>query len=761
MVFSDSLPGTPLYVSPTVDGIQKDGFVMIVPYKNGFLISPKTLKGIGVTLHDAASGPGGDVYVPATGPESASIDMPNQAVNFKLPNADLLASVTSLSDPASTTPATSAIGAFADYDLHMTPAIGPHHTQSAFSVAGSLLTVLFSPEGFLSDNSLILLPAPAGGGEKMFTRLSTTYEYDQPRVPRVWRLGDVITAPPGWARAEFLGGFQVATDYALQPSRITFPTPVIGQSLAQPSAVALLVNNAKAYQGNFAAGPFSLVGIPIVSGLNEVTVQTRTPSGQVSTQTVHFYSSNTMLAKGLVDYNLSAGYVRHHYGQAHDFYATPAFDGTVNLGITDDLTGTLHSEGSPNVDVLGGGLETSGDWGDLSGAIAISENRRPGRHRRQEGALFSLQYSRDSPVFGVSAGMIDTTPGYNDLGIENGAIYPALNWHLSVSDVLPGNAGSLSFAYTDERLMRHWNSSFYLLSYSVQFFRGWDFTLSAYQGAVNAAGVTQPSDGFNAGISIPIGGNSTAGASLRTGSGQTPEAGESFADTQSGIEGASGEIENNTGNFTERGVRLQDVNPYASAYADVAQYGNSYTADLDVSGSVIAMDGLYFTRPANTAFAVVDFKYPKIPIYVANQPIGRTNASGRLLVPNLIANFPNQISIDPAALPLTASISDDEITVTPPAYGGVIAKFPAAQLNAAYLTIELSSGANPPAGSLLYLAGSTTPLVIGYDGDVYIENPPSHIAATVVMETTTCRVDFNLPASTRYDLRGTPVKCVN
>ncbi len=758
--FANDVPANPLYLSPIVDGIQKDGVVAVIPYKDGVLVSPKGMTSIGISPEIGTLGPNGDIFIPSAGPVSASIDMQNQIVRFTVPQKTLLSTVTAVSTPVNVTPASSATGVFVNYDFNLIAPFGGGQHQGQTSLSGSLMGVLFSRYGFLDSNNLILVPQSASAGsQSTFTRLNTTYEFDQPDVPRAWRVGDVITNPPGWGRSEFLGGFQVATDYGLQPNTITFPTPIIGQSLAQPSDVSLLVNNANAYQGNLNAGPFSLVGIPVINGLNEVTIQTRTPSGEIVSQTVPFYASTTMLAAGLTSYNVSTGYIRHNYGQINDFYSTPAFDGTLNYGITNYLTGSIHTEDAPNLDVMGGAMETSGNWGDLTGAFAVSEYRPSGDYKHRTGRLFAVEYSRYSPIFGISAGIVDASTGYNDLGIETNTLYPALSWHVTGSMSLPAHYGSIETGYTDQAITPHQSAEFYLGSYSVQFFRDWDFIVSGFKGTTSTYGVGRPSDGFNIGISIPLGGSNIASVSINSGSGQSPEYGETYQNYPPTVEGFGGSAGNYMGDYTSRYAQLQDVNQYTEITADIAQYKDTHTAQLQASGSVIAMDGLYFSRPTNNSFAVVDLGYPNIPAYLANQPVGQTDSSGKILVPSLLPNYPNKLSIDPNALPLSASIVDDNVSATPPTYGGVVVKFPAAKMNAAFLTIELAGGTHPPPGSLLYVAGNNAPLIIGYDGNVYIQDPPRHLTASVIMTAERCHLSIDLPPAAHSALIAKIVKC--
>jgi outer membrane usher protein len=599
----------------------------------------------------------------------------------------------------------------------------------------------------------------SGTNQSQITRLNTTYEVDQPSIPRVWRAGDIATNPPGWGRAEFLGGMQVASDYGLQPTKITFPTPIIGQSLAQPSDISLLVNNVSAYQGNADAGPFALVDIPVVNGINQVTVQTRSASGQVVSRTVPFYASATMLAPGLSSYDASIGFIRHNYGALNNFYATPAFDGSFSYGLTNQLTTSVHMEAARNLGLVGGGGEVSGILGDLTADYAFSVHQKLDLYPRQSGRLYSVQYSRSSPAFGISGGIISATSGYNDLGIETNASYPILTWHAAGSATLPWQIGNITLAYTASSIRRHSQDGFALASYSGQITNRLTFSISCFHGVVRAFGVSTPNEGCNAGISLALGRYGTASGSASFGSDQTPEWSQAYQNDPSTTQGFGGSLNNAMGDYISRDITLQDVNPLADISANVAQTGPAESAQLNLSGSLIEMDGFYISRPANDSFAVVDFGAPNIPVYLSNQKVGNTNHAGRLLVPGLVPNYQNMISIDPSALPLNMSMHDDEITVTPPSVGGVLASFPLQKLDAEMLQIRMPHRRLAPAGSLLYLDGNPTPIVIGYDGYVYINNPPKHLAGTVITTAGHCLINTDIVISVHDALIGRPVSC--
>ncbi|MCB8881562.1 fimbrial biogenesis outer membrane usher protein [Acidisoma cellulosilytica] len=713
--------------------------------------------------------------IPASGPVSAVIDNATQTIVFTLPAKYILPSITNLSGNSPIqAPATAATGAYFNYNLGVTTPFSGSNGESNASLLGTINGVLFSPWGMLISQTGLQLPSVPGSDQPAVARLSTTYEYDDVQAPRAIRLGDVITTPPGWARGNLMGGFQIASDYSvLQPSTVIFPTPQIGSNLSLPSAVSLLVNSAQAYNGNLNAGPFALVGIPVLSGLNSITVQTRSPSGQVSSQTLPFYVSATMLKAGLTTYAGTVGYLRQNYGTLQDGYSIPATDDTISHGISNDYTGTLHLEASPSLALFGATLETSGFFGDVSVSAAGSA------HQGALGTLASVNYTRSGNKLSLSAGATLASPGYYDLAAENGAPFPRLNWYLSAGLSLPYHLGNLNAAYTAQvatptaetpneysyyglqQSVPDGDSQFLVISYSKIFWDDWSLNVSAFAGQSESQSETTRSNGIDISLSFPLGGTPRGGLSLGAGSSQGPQYGQSFSDLPRTQYGYGVQLQNQIGNYGSSYALFQANTHLSNVSVTLARFDDQESAQLLANGSIAMLDGIHFSSPTRSAFALVDVGYPDIPVSLFNQPIGKTDASGKVFVPGLTSNYPNLISLDPKDLPLSANFKTNSIAVVPPLYGGVVAHFPSKPITDVMIRITEPDGSFPAPGSLIYLKGSDSPnTVIGYDGEALIVNAPKHLEGYVLTSRTKCRLSANLSVTTDHYLKGQSVKCL-
>ena len=144
-------------------------------------------------------------------------------------------------------------GLYLDYDLaYMSDELDRY--PFAF-----LAPTLFGSAGVLHSEFLYRgLDTPAGELEdfEQFVRLDTTFTRDDPGQMRAYRAGDVLSAPGPWGASLRLGGLQVASNFATQPSLVTFPVPYLEAAAQTPSTVDLYIDGVLRYRDNVDAGFF-------------------------------------------------------------------------------------------------------------------------------------------------------------------------------------------------------------------------------------------------------------------------------------------------------------------------------------------------------------------------------------------------------------------------------------------------------------------------------------------------------------------------
>lgn len=544
----------------------------------------------------------------------------------------------------------------------------------------------------------------------------------------------------------------VASNYELQPNAITFPTPTVNGTLADPSSVSLLVNNANAYQSNRTAGPFSIVGIPVLNGVNSLTVATRDAAGHVVTQTTSFYVSPTMLRSGLTTYSVAAGYLRHNYGTRFDGYAIPGFQATVSHGFS-GFTMTGHAEAAPKLALFGTSFETAGYMGDFTVAGAASESRQG------SGWLASANYSRSGKMINLNVGFTATSHNYQDLAAIDGQPYPSFSWHASAGVTLPWNAGSVSVAYDDERFWHGADAAFMIGSYYRNLWAGWTMTASAFEGFSSFdGGAVQRSFGATLTLSIPLGNDINSDAGINVGSSQLPAFTNSVDYSNGGLTGLSVQAANQTGSDPYRYFEATDTTRYGQVSGAVRQFGGSISTDLSARGSVVAFGGLHMTRPTGHSFALLNVGYPHVRVDLQNQPIGRTDANGDIFIADPLPRQKNVVEIDPRDLPVTANMTNSQATFVPPLYGGIVAKIKT-EKNSSVLLHIMRNKKSVAVGDLLYINGSNSPMVIGYSGAVLVKNPTGHITGRVVGRGWTCHFNVHVKTTMKTYLIGVDVPC--
>ena len=180
--------------------------------------------------------------------------------------------------------------------------------------------------------------------------------------------------------------------------------------------------------------------------------------------------------------------------------------------------------------------------------------------------------------------------------------------------------------------------------------------------------------GAFAGISIPIGQSAsvTSGAtSSRSGTSITTDASRPLG-SQAGSYGWR--VRDSEGAVAARSASGSYRSSVATVQGGVEQsQGTALRGLAQVDGAVAAMgSGVFFANRIDDSFAVVDVGTPGVPVLYENRPVGETNSSGKLLVPNLRAYGSNKISIDPKGLGVNDEIETTEDVVAPADRSGVV-----------------------------------------------------------------------------------------
>lgn len=575
----------------------------------------------------------------------------------------------------------------------------------------------------------------ARGADGGYVRYDTSWTHSDPGSLASVTLGDVVTPSLSWSRSLRMGGIEWRKNFSLRPDLLTYPVANLSGTAVVPSSVSLYVNGIQQMSAAVPSGPFVLNQVAGLNGAGQATIVTRDALGRTVSNSMPLYVDTRLLAPGLVDYALDLGALRRGYGRSSfDYASSPAATGSLRYGLSERLTVETHAEAGSGLANGGAGLLWRlGQLGVLNGALAAS------RAGQGAGCQAAFGYQYVSPGFSVDAQTMRASRRYADLGSAEGTPVSRVNDRLSLSMAL-GHAQSAGLSWvasqdgvlpTRARIASAlWSSSFghgVFLSLSGyrdldnRKLRGVAFSLSAALGERVGASANLAQQGGETTRSVALsrapdyaGG---LGWSLQKGSVGERE----FDQAQARYLGSAGEI-------------------------SVLTQGNgiSRSTAAGLNGSLVLMDGsLNASRQVGGGFALVATGVPDLPVLHENRLIGRTDASGHLLVPDLIPYMPNQISIDTSGLPADVRIASAAASIVPQRQAGVLAGFGIERFTAATVLVRGADGKPVPDGSPVRNADSGATTIVGYDGVVFVDGLKEHNRLLIGSGAGACEVRFD------------------
>ena len=680
--------------------------------------------------------------------------------------------------------ATSNWGAAVNYDLFASTASWWPGERLGFG-SGSLTfdARAFSPLGVFNQSAIL--------GSTAFTsqtalRLDTTWRYDDEDRGLTYRAGDVINAGLPWTRPVRLGGVQVQHGLGLRPDLILGPSATVSGSAAVPSSADVFVNNFRIFSQPVDSGPFRIENLPAIDGAGSATLVLRDVTGKESRQAVPFFVSSRLLAPGAIDYSAEAGYARLYYGVS-SFDYDPHLLGSASLrgGLTDWATLEAHAEGGHGLfnggvgatlavmqrAVVDASLASSSYKGKWGGQVGF------GASTNVLGATLDVSTQRTLGPY-TDLAEVTAPPGVSSSILSSylfgGAANPLFSPLLLSTSLAPPRALdriSLTFPHA----LQIASANFSLVNQvdgdgavsriaSVGLTRNFKGGLSAF--ATTFADFAHRRDyGVLAGLSYTFGG----GISVST---QSMLQGRAFSQATEIYKSAGQDVGDYGGSVSDQ----EGANRYLRATADyqsavgrasvvAAQYGSgarsAAAASGEFSGSFATLGGGFgFAPRIPDAFTMVDAGAPGVTVLEDNRVVGKTNASGRLMVTGLRGFQDNKIGIDATTLPLEAQASATELAVRPRAQSGVVADFKV-RTDARDAQIKLIDEAGKPIPVGAQVArGGAGPAIVGYDGIAYLGDLSPHNIVTVRASGQACLATFDF-APTRHAARPTigPIVC--
>jgi len=632
---------------------------------------------------------------------SVEFDDATQSARVMLPPEAFLPTRTSAVSPDLPQVTAAGLGAFANYDL-FGEQVDDHTSLGALLDLG-----IFGSRGVVT-NSLI---GRGGDDQREVLRLDSTWTLDLPERLATLRVGDSISTSGAWGRSARFGGLQFGTNFSTQPTLITTPLLYAQGEAVVPSTVDVFVNGRRVASEDVPPGPFSIDRLPPISGAGQMQVVVTDALGRQQVISQPYYTGPTLLRAGLNEYSFEAGAIREDYALRSNAYGNLLMSGTFRRGITDRFTAEVHAESQA------GGASAAGlDTALQVGTIGILTLTAAAGGDGDLGWLGGSGFEHNGQFFNAFVRTQYASEDFAQLGTSARRDRPKQRSFGGMGFNL-GQYGNLQFSYGRQTTWSSPASETIGLSHSV--------TLGAY-GYLGLVASHTINDGSSTDLflnwTLPFGDRRTAALSLQHSPGATSgETFEAVASLQQSLPAGAG-----AGYY----VALSSTENAQLDYflqGDAGLVGVQYARRNGTDGwRANANGGLAFTgagvmpaRRLDQSFAVVEVAdFPDMTVYVENQPIGRTDSKGRVLLDSLRAYERNAISIDPTELPLDASLATPAMTVTPAYRSGPVVRFPVVRASAATLRLLQDDGTPVPAGASIITRNEQVPVAL--NGFVYL-----------------------------------------
>ncbi|WP_332826901.1 fimbria/pilus outer membrane usher protein [Ramlibacter sp.] len=562
---------------------------------------------------------------------------------------------------------------------------------------------------------------------KRVTRGATQAIWDDRKNARRYIAGDVVSHAGPYGSTITGAGAMVAKVYDLAPDLVRQPTANIHASTTLPADVEVQVDGTTIYRGRVAPGPITLDNLLLSGGTRTVRVVVTDSAGRQQIIEQPFLFADTVLAKGFHEYNYFAG-KRSDISETNTFvYRESAWQGYHRYGLSDDLTVSAGGEGNADFHNVGAGITLRSD---RAGLLAVDLMRHTDRAAGTSANGWSARYTYQSPLGSLVLGRRQFGDRFHSFATALDNPFPRREtrigfatswWRLNFS---ADWVRSVKAAETQDNRFARLSTN---LSRKVSLFAEYQTT------RVNG----KDGSAFNVYLRADLENDHWVSTTAQSQSGihdyevqagkQLP-AGEGFGyrvgTTVSSADGGSSQ----RSSFLAADLNLRPAS--ASLYAQTTPGGQGGTYVLgQVSGALVALDGYWgMTRQVTDGFALVKLGVPQkdVEILLNNQPQGRTDALGRLFLPQVGSFGRQDITINDKELGMQYTMTERRRTIAPSYRSGTIVDFGVRKVNAVAGTAwQVQGGERKPIVARSWtMAGDAGSVAIetGSAGDFYLEN---------------------------------------
>lgn len=586
-------------------------------------------------------------------------------------------------------------------------------------------------------------------GEEKFTRLMSSVTFDRRQDLRRVTAGDFFASSGEPGNSLNLGGISVSKVYRIDPYFLRHPLAEFSGLAALPSEVGIYLDGNRIRTERISPGEFRLRNLSSYDGAGVVTVTIKDAFGREEKVSYPYYFTDSLLRKGLHEYSYNAGFLRREFGIRSDEYGGAAFSFFHRYGYDDSLTVGVRGEGDregmnlgPTATFRGGvpGVATASVAGSVGkgggGAAALASHVY--QDRRFSTNVFLRAFSRKYAIAGrETADRVRYDAG---AGIGYGtARFGSLFLNADTSKMYAGtDRRTVSVGYSRNLARR--------ISALVTWrnVRDTDSTEEIFLGLTwylrpeySASASYQRSGGADIGRvqvqkNLPVG----EGIGFR-GTVERREA-----------QGDSSVLANPFLQYNGRyGIYSAE---YLGEYGGAEKSREAYR--LSAAGGVAYVGGTFgFSRPIQDSFGLVTVGgLEGVRVYRNNQEIGRTDAKGRVFVPDLGSYYENQISVNDRDIPIEYGLGGVTRIVSPPLRSGSVIPFEIRKIRAVTGILDVKSGETiSPAGHCevkIGVAGKEIAFPTGREGEFYFEDlPPGTYRAVAEGKGKPCAFELTVP----------------
>ncbi|VEB15457.1 P pilus assembly protein, porin PapC [Enterobacter hormaechei] len=664
--------------------------------------------------------PAGEVNLSTLSSVRVEYDSSAQRLMLTVPRDRVAARITSFSGQSAQSKPHYGRGALLNYDVYTNHT---EHTGGQASVWHEFRyfneDYSFSSTGYARQNF-----AGSSGQQEGYVRYDSTLLITNEEDATTWTVGDVISDALSWSTSVRMGGISYGRDFSLRPDLVTWPLPAFSGEAAVPTSVDLFINGYRSGSTRLQPGPFTLTNLPYINGAGDAVLVTTDALGRQVSTTLPFYVSSDLLKQGLSDGAVTLGSLRRNYGIENFDYGPAAGSGSYRYGVTDWLTLEGHAEGAESLALGGAGTVLKlGRFGVVNTSYTQS------RMRGDEGGQMNWGYQYSTSEFSVATQHTRRDRGFGNLALydqptvydeyDNPVASLSRNTDQYSLTFNLGDYGNIGAAWIGVESFDSRKTELLNLSWSRNLWRSSSIYLAASR--------DQQRDDWTVALSlqVPLGERDSAAVTFEN----TPDAGSTqrinYNHSMPSDGGFSWNMawanQSRSSNYQQAtlGWRNNNVELQGGGYGEKGMM----TWWGEAMGSVVLMDGeLFAANKINDAFVVISTDgHPDVPVSYENQPVGKTNNKGYLLVSGVSAYYPASYRIDTLNLPADTRLKETERRVAIRRHNGYLVDFPMEQERVASVILHDAQGNAIPVGSQVKRA-SRSSAVVGYDGLAWLEN---------------------------------------